>query len=469
MPPKPWRWFFLYVCAEFVITLFVGGGSRPSLGSDAIVEIAALPTLVWLVGVGVDANGRPRRVLTPAAIGLVALFGLALVELIRMPPDIWTHARGRQAVVEGFQHAGLPLPWLPLGLNAPGAFQAILTLLPALAIFYATPLLSAHQLRVLCRLLLGFAMVSVTVGLAQTAQKGAATLYFQLPADVGLAVGFFSNRNHFAACLAACVPVLAALTIERMGRPNRSAVWVVTPLVILAALTIGVAITQSRAGVLLFFVSIVGSGAIVYLSPNQTRRHRTLRKPLLAAVVLGALLILFEVGFVGFSDRFAGQSVASDLRWDFLPVGARIALAYFPFGVGLGGFVDVYKMFETPASVMVPFVNHVHNDWLEIAIELGLLGLAAEIVFLGVFVFWFVRIWRRQTHDPFRTNIARAGSVVALVLCLHSLVDYPLRALALMTIFAFALGLMRQSQRAPREAERSSEPSHRRVRSVRRV
>ena len=65
-----------------------------------------------------------------------------------------------------------------------------------------------------------------------------------------------------------------------------------------------------------------------------------------------------------------------------------------PIGSGLGTFVPVYAMFEKPEDASPTYVNHAHNDILEVWLETGVLGL----VLMGLFVVWLVRrsveIWR---------------------------------------------------------------------------
>jgi O-antigen ligase len=101
-------------------------------------------------------------------------------------------------------------------------------------------------------------------------------------------------------------------------------------------------------------------------------------------------------------------------------------------------------MFETPTTLVPVFVNHAHNDWLEVWLEGGWPALAI----LAAFLIWFasvaVRRWR--TYWPNEAvldrSLSRAGTIVVPLLMLHSAVDYPLRTTALKCLAAFCCALV---------------------------
>ena len=143
------------------------------------------------------------------------------------------------------------------------------------------------------------------------------------------------------------------------------------------------------------------------------------------------------------------------------------ARAYMPIGSGLGTFVPVYAMFEKPEDITVAnsYVNHAHNDVLELWLDTGVVGL----VLMGIFVIWFVlrsvEVWR--SAPPFGAreidwSLARAGTIVIALLVAHSLVEFPLRTGAMMAIMAFACALLIEP---PVGAEDALEPQALRTRT----
>ncbi|MBK8068856.1 MAG: hypothetical protein IPK27_14895 [Rhodanobacteraceae bacterium] len=110
-------------------------------------------------------------------------------------------------------------------------------------------------------------------------------------------------------------------------------------------------------------------------------------------------------------------------------------------GTGLGSFPAVYAAYEPIDLVGPKILNHAHNDWAELWVELGVLLPMAALAF-G----WW--LWRRVrelaasgTLSPGENALRLAGIGVIGVLACHSLVDYPLRTTSLSVVFALACAL----------------------------
>ena len=100
---------------------------------------------------------------------------------------------------------------------------------------------------------------------------------------------------------------------------------------------------------------------------------------------------------------------------------------------------------RSPQGASPAYVNHAHNDILEVWLETGVLGLAL----MGLFVVWLVRrsveIWRSAPADGANEldwSLARAATIVVGLIVAHSFFDYPLRTGAMMAIMAFACALL---------------------------
>jgi hypothetical protein len=134
-----------------------------------------------------------------------------------------------------------------------------------------------------------------------------------------------------------------------------------------------------------------------------------------------------------------------DLRLQFARSTIEAAWAYMPFGAGMGTFVPVYGMFEKPQDLFAhAYVNHAHDDILELWLETGIFGIAL----MGAFAAWFVsraiKIWRYAAvgSNEFDRSLARAATIAVALIVIHSFLDYPLRTAAMTAILAFACGLM---------------------------
>jgi O-antigen ligase len=116
----------------------------------------------------------------------------------------------------------------------------------------------------------------------------------------------------------------------------------------------------------------------------------------------------------------------------------------FPIGTGLGSFEQVYRHYEDPAKVSQEYVNHAHNEYLEIFLELGAAGLAAMAVFLAWWMLATFSIWTSSLSTPF----ARASTIASATILAHSIVDFPLRTAAISAIFAACIATMAQNLRS---------------------
>jgi O-antigen ligase len=108
-----------------------------------------------------------------------------------------------------------------------------------------------------------------------------------------------------------------------------------------------------------------------------------------------------------------------------------------PFGSGFGTFDPVYRIHEPYDRLDQQYLNHAHNDLVELALTAGVPGL----VLVGAFLVWFARrcwILNRESRPTPALAPALAGAAVLGILLLASLADYPLRTPLMMMVGAIA-------------------------------
>ena len=113
---------------------------------------------------------------------------------------------------------------MPISVSPQATWLSALSLVPPLAIFFCTLLLAYRERRLLSLIVIAVGMVSVFVGLIQVAQGQESPLRFFAITNPTEAVGFFANRNHFAALLYCLMVFAIAWTVEADYTPlgNRS-------------------------------------------------------------------------------------------------------------------------------------------------------------------------------------------------------------------------------------------------------
>ena len=427
---------FLPYTSFVVILAMLFGGAGGYGWSDAVVELAALPLLAWaLFKITPSQLGRGGQ----WAIGLLcAIIAWPLLQLIPMPPSLWSGLPGRGEIASAYEAAGMTLPWLPISLYPSATWLGLLSLVPATAVFLAMLSLEQRSRRILIVLIFIVIFASVLLGMLQIIGGPSSPLYFYENTNLGRAVGFFANANHNAAFLYSGIPFAAAWAIGlvRDHRRNR-AIGLALLVLLILTIIIGVAVTQSRAGMALLFVAGL-SGLLLAWRYDRGQSGRRLLFFAIGANLV-ALLLAFQFGFVELMQRAEGQGI-EDLRWPVAQVTSQAAIANLPFGSGFGTFVPVYEKFAPRTLLAESYVNHAHDDWL----ELWLTGGAPAIVLAVGFLAWFAastfRLWSSGQPDGpvLDLALARAASIVIGLLLLHSAMDYPLRTAALSVLFAIA-------------------------------
>jgi O-antigen ligase len=444
--------FLPYTSFVVILAMLFGGGGYQGW-SDAVVQLAALPLLAWalfkLTPSQLDSRGQWAIFL------LFAILALPLLQLIPVPPSLWGGLPGRGEIVSAFEAAGVALPWLPISLDPSATWLGLLSLLPAIAIFLAMLSLEQRSRRVLIVLIFIVVFASVVLDLQQTWEGPNSPLRFYEITNQFRAVGFFANSNHNAAFLYSAIPFIIAWAIGLVldHRRNRA-----IGLVLLALLTvtiiIGLSVAQSRAGMALLLVAGLSGLLLAWRYARGQTGRRLFRFAIGANVI--ALILAFQFGFVAFLQRAEGEGL-ENLRWPVARITSQAALANMPFGSGFGTFVPDFEKFAPRTLLGETYVNHAHNDWL----ELWLTGGAPAIVLTIGFLIWFVvssfRLWR--SGDPkgpvLDLALAQAASIVIVLLLLHSVVDYPLRIPTLSVLFAMACAFLIPRHRIEQDGQMS--------------
>lgn len=412
--------------------LVLGGATRQNALLIAILELIALPIgllAAWKLGAAHGVRGLWAPLVLLAAIVL-----LPLAQLIPLPFETWAQLPGRAQLAEALRQAGDPPAWLPMSVTPDLTLRSALALLPPVAMFLAAVQMSPAARRRTVEVVLVVVLASIVLGLLQIATGQDSPLRPYPTTNITSAVGFFANRNHQAILLVVAIPLAAAWAVDRGGRSIR---WLAVALVVLAVAGVGVA--KSRAGILLLAPALVGAMLVILRGDGHQRDRRMLALAFGAVAIAGGLLtaILYGGDIV---DRFE-ERAANEMRLDVLPEVLALADNYAPLGSGIGSFDPAYRAVERVEMVSGNFLNHAHNDYAELWAEAGVPGVAIVLAFFVWAGFAGISVWRSPSRGG-ASAFNRAAPLVILLLAIHSVVDYPLRSLAMASLFAFACGLM---------------------------
>jgi O-antigen ligase len=448
---------FVWGCAlaVWVTSIILLGG--PFLAAAPIQTYVSLSSII-LIALGLLRlrQGLPTGSAVFAAVVAVASLMLILAQLIPLPYDLWKSLPGRDVLVAAYQTTGDPPKSLALSLSPSATRFAALSVLPALAVFVCVLSVPRRLFGSLSAAILLCALISVMIGFIQKSQGVASGLFFYSdPGPNVYATGTFQIRSHFAAQMAISVPFLAAFAMSMAQRFQlKPVITFAFATLYIGLLMAGLAISGSRAGIILAMVSVLVTFLFIFRPSSQKGPSIGLGKGLIAALL--ALIVMAQASMVGIL-RVAETDPIQDLRTTIAAVNLQAAKAQFPVGSGFGTFVPVYQLYETPATIVNPYINHAHNEWLEVAIEGGAPAIALMVVFLLWLAYGLIRAIRLAAHDPGHAHIKAAGLALVMLLA-HSTVDFPLRTDALLMLFGLCAGLLTLASLPAEHRHRSQTP-----------
>ena len=427
-----------------LITLYVLLVAVFAVGNGARDDIASLPLLrplaVVCLGIGLYGMTREnwRAFRLPLGI-MLAILVYILLHLIPLPPAIWMAIPGRELAVEAGEAVGTAQPWRPLSLVPYRGWNAFFAMLvPAAATALASQI-APRQHRGIVYLVIGFAILSAVWGVIQAVGGFRPSLYFYAVTNSGVPNGLFANRNHHAALLVMTFPMLALVASCAQGAGRR--VWQIGSAMLGMVLLLLTLATGSRGAILFTLVSLAASLAIARAGPSafQRRRGATRNVALYFVAALGVVAIVCFAVITAQAESL-DRLLASDSVEEGRPIVWNSLLSlipvFFPFGSGVGSFVEVFQISEPPSLLALNYWNHAHNDWLEWALEGGIPAIALMAFVIVSWAIQTLRLFHRKHDWRLEYQLGLLGSAVILILGLWSAVDYPLRVPSLSCLAA---------------------------------
>ncbi|SFR98872.1 O-antigen ligase family protein [Sphingomonas jatrophae] len=420
-----------------LLCLLLGGASAAGYIANGLLQLLGLICILIVVLSGSlpDLPRHARRLL--ALFGLLAL--LLLFELIPLPPALWSLLPGRGVAADGYALLDMATPWLPISLSPDGTIAILATLVPPLAMVLLVFASSGYGRLYAVYVLVAVAGGSIFLGVFQRMQGPDSPYYIYEITNRGGVVGMFANRNHLATLLLTALPFVGALAISpkrnKMQVDSKVGRLMITGCLALL-LTVGLIIVKSAAGWMLLPAALFAAAA-VYVRGEKGAVPRALWQ---VGVVVGVVCLIaavvapLKVNDLG--DRLSG--IDPHMRNQSIRTTARASLDYLPFGSGGGTFQLVFPNYEDVEAASLEYLNHAHNDYVEVALEHGLPGMALIVLAIAFWVSQGRRLWRKGEGDA----LAWASFVAVGLVIAHSLVDYPLRTAAIAAVAALGAALM---------------------------
>lgn len=380
----------------------------------------------------------------------------------------------------------LPLPKFLIRILSPGTYAYLKTFSPGFgrSAFISPSLTPGQTLRqgllVLAFFLVGMVIIHnisrfaqiqklVTVlilvgvfealfGLFELSAGKPSLLFYSKTIQLDSVTGTFVNRNHLAGYLEMVLPLALGLILSRAGMfasgdsKRRITLREILPrlggkalainiLLVLSVLVMaaGLVRSRSRSGVFLLFFSFLLFGEIILFHFSGAKERQKVSRNFINISFLIVLIFSLYIGLGAVINRFLeDDTLFKGGRTIFWGNVVSIVRDFPLLGSGLGSFESVYPYYGQSGFEMR--LTHAHNDYLELAAEVGLIGaicLFAGIIFLLVKIFF---TWRERRSLEIK-GLAMGGFVSLVVLLFHSLTDFNLHIPANGLLFAMILSL----------------------------
>lgn len=427
----------LLVSAFVAVALVLGGGGTPSAIAEIVVQLAfagaAILWIWWARDNGAEVPRIPRFLVALAGIVIV----LPVLQLISLPPSLWQALPGRDLVADALARVDEAQSWRALSVAPFATLAALLAMIPAVGTMLAVSTLDRRDQRFLIGLIGVLSLAGAALGVVQMASGPGAFRLYEISHDYWL-TAFYANRN---AAVDFLLIGMMALTVWLAGVARRR------PLVrsdtgifavIQAFLMLSVVLTGSRAGIALLPLVLLTQFAIL-------RVAGVARKLSNGMAVVGGLVALVAAGASAFAGNARIGSVlarfdaSGDTRFDLWQDTLTAIGNFWPAGSGLGSFSRAFLPSERFAVIDETFPNRAHNDYLEFLLEAGFVGAAILLAAASLLAILSRKAW--QTSPERRPTTVFALGIL-MVIGLHSLVDYPLRTMALACLAGVAAGLL---------------------------
>lgn len=411
-----------------MILWVAGGASRADVSGQFVVRFFAWAFLIIFT---LFATRLEWQRIKPVAIFLALVIFVVALQLVPLPPAIWTALPGRELLTGAAEVSGQAQPWRPLSISPGATANALGSLVVPAAVLVLCAQLTREQEWYILGVILGLVLAGCLLAMLQFSGASFSNPFINY--QTGNVSGNFANRNHFALFVA-----LGCLLAPLWGfRRNEQRKWKAIVAVGLIPLFLLVTLaTGSRAGMILASLATVAGLALVRTSLLRALRALPRWGAALALVsalvlIVGGVVLSFVLGRAIAIERALGMMDVEDLRSLAMPYVAEALGRYFPAGAGFGTFDAAFRIIEPDVLLQPQYFNHAHNDWLEVALDGGIAGvllLVASVAWVGIMGHG---AWRRTGSVA---ALPLAGATFLFLIMLASVPDYPARTPMMMAL-----------------------------------
>jgi O-antigen ligase len=290
-------------------------------------------------------------------------------------------------------------------------------------------LLRSSQARKMAVILALYGFAVAGMSLLQGIAPNGKLYWVRQPRLGGWLYGPYVNHNHYAGLMEMLVPIPLILSFTRLADDKERLAAGISA----AIMTGTIFLSGSRGGMLAILVEF---GVLAVIVARQKRGLR-----LAVAVATFAVVLLSLLTWLGGKELTARvtsistetrREITGGIRVTIDRDGLRMFRSRPVLGWGLSTFPVVYPQFRTFYTNF--FVNQAHNDYLQLLVEMGILGFGLMI--------WYLVVLYRSVLPKIRNWTSDVSGAVTLACLLgftgilvHSFLDFNLQIPANAALF----------------------------------
>ena len=420
----PSRFAFLIVCLAIILTTLAYGTvhywslAMFFIGAVALVVLWVLDS--WSLGLARIS----RNVLQLPLLGMI-LLGLIQLLPLRSPDNA---AIGSIPLVRSLSFD-------------PYSTRLVIIQLAALFIYFAATLVfvdTPKRLKLLVRTITIFGFLLAIFGLTQQFTSPSKIYWIREPAQAQ-PFGPFINRHHFAGYMELALALPLGLLFSGSLEKEKTFIYLFAA----GMMAITLIFTNSRGGMVALTAEILFLVAITGFWRREKKEASDVRSAMRRAATKAGLALALIVAIFGGVVLLGGEDVVRRLagsvntddptsgRTHFWSVTVDIIKNHPIIGIGLGAFAVVYTGYDSLNGLYR--LEQVHNDYLQILADGGLIGAALGLFFVvSLFRMGFMR---RESGDKFRRGIANGALAGCFAVLVHSFFDFTLHTTANALLF----------------------------------
>lgn len=240
--------------------------------------------------------------------------------------------------------------------------------------------------------------------------------------------GPFVNRNHFAGFIGMVIPLGLGLAFD--SKLTEKKLFFVFFSIVMAA---AIFFSLSRGGMVSFTIS---TGVFFFLISYRSSKLKAIVYMLSFMFIF--ILFMFTLETESIKSRLDHQGFTEGTRLIVWKSSMEIIKDYPITGTGLGTFKYIIPKYYPSVPGGTPVVYYVHNDYLHLLVETGILGTFFIIVFFAALAICIFKAIGKRGLSPLMTGLISSISYMAI----HSIFDFNLHIPSNALMFSLITGLL---------------------------